>query len=541
MRNRFFLILSFLLLASVFPLAAQNGFTVSGIVMTEQGEELPGVTIQYKNNPSKGAITDVDGNFRMDNVPANTVLVFTYIGYAPQELVVNGNKTKQKIALKEIVNETDEVVIVGRGTQRKISVVGAVTNVKASDLQVPSSSVTNMLGGRVPGIIAVTRSGEPGNDFSEFWIRGISTFGAGASALVLIDGVEGDLNILDPADIESFTILKDASSTAVYGVRGANGVVLVTTKRGKSGKLNISVKSNVGLSYSARNPEYVDGYTYAQLANEASVVRGGRPVYSNAELNLIETGLDPDLYPNVNWRDVMLKDYVWNNQHHISINGGGTNARYYMSVGLQHKDAIYKQDKGIKNYDNSVGYNKYNFRANIDANLTKSTIIELGLSTEIVTNSFPGYANDTKALWQTQANLTPVTVPVLYSDGSLPAYGASADQQNPYILLNYTGYKKKNETTSSIRLRLEQDFDQWIKGLKAEATMSINNYSALTQSQTKTPALYYAQGRNKDGSLNLIEKVAKTDDKYESTNLSTRKIYLTPVLTITACSIMTIA
>ena len=186
----------------------------------------------------------------------------------------------------------------------------------------------------------------------------------------------------------------------VYGVRGANGVVLVTTKRGKSGKLNISVKSNVGLSYSARNPEYVDGYTYAQLANEASVVRGGRPVYSNAELNLIETGLDPDLYPNVNWRDVMLKDYVWNNQHHISINGGGTNARYYMSVGLQHKDAIYKQDKGIKNYDNSVGYNKYNFRANIDANLTKSTIIELGLSTEIVTNSFPGYANDTKALWQ---------------------------------------------------------------------------------------------------------------------------------------------
>ena len=525
MKNRFFLILSFLLLASVFPLAAQNGFTVSGIVMTEQGEELPGVTIQYKNNPSKGAITDVDGNFRMDNVPANTVLVFTYIGYAPQELVVNGNKTKQKIALKEIVNETDEVVIVGRGTQRKISVVGAVTNVKASDLQVPSSSVTNMLGGRVPGIIAVTRSGEPGNDFSEFWIRGISTFGAGASALVLIDGVEGDLNILDPADIESFTILKDASSTAVYGVRGANGVVLVTTKRGKSGKLNISVKSNVGLSYSARNPEYVDGYTYAQLANEASVVRGGRPVYSNAELNLIETGLDPDLYPNVNWRDVMLKDYVWNNQHHISINGGGTNARYYMSVGLQHKDAIYKQDKGIKNYDNSVGYNKYNFRANIDANLTKSTIIELGLSTEIVTNSFPGYANDTKALWQTQANLTPVTVPVLYSDGSLPAYGASADQQNPYILLNYTGYKKKNETTSSIRLRLEQDFDQWIKGLKAEATMSINNYSALTQSQTKTPALYYAQGRNKDGSLNLIEKVAKTDDKYESTNLSTRKIY----------------
>ena len=525
MRHKLLFMLSFLLLASVLPLVAQNGYTASGIVMTEQGEELPGVTIQYKNNPSKGAVTDIDGNFRIENIPAKTVLVFSYIGYAPYELKIDGDKTKQRIALKEIVNETDEVVIVGRGTQRKISVVGAVTNVKAADLQVPSSSVTNMLGGRVPGIIAVTRSGEPGNDFSEFWIRGISTFGAGASALVLIDGVEGDLNTLDPSDIESFTILKDASSTAVYGVRGANGVVLVTTKRGKSGKLNISVKSNVGISYSARTPEYVDGNAYARLANEASAVRGGRPVYSDTELQLIQTGLDPDLYPNVNWRDVMLKDYVWNHQHHVSVNGGGTNARYYMSVGIQHKDAIYKQDKGVKNYDTNVGYNKYNFRANVDANLTKSTILELGLSTEIVNNTFPGYGDNTNALWEAQANLTPVTVPVLYSDGSFPGYGSNGSDQNPYILLNYTGYKKRTETTNTIRLRLEQDFDQWVKGLKVEATMSINNYAYLLQTQLKTPAIYYAQGRKKNGTLDLVEKVAKADDKYGSVNLNTRKIY----------------
>lgn len=525
MRHKLLFMLSFLLLADIFSLAAQNGYTASGIVMTEQGEELPGVTIQYKNDPSKGGITDIDGNFRIENIPAKTVLVFSYIGYASYELKIDGDKTKQRIALKEIVNETDEVVIVGRGTQRKISVVGAVTNVKAADLQVPSSSVTNMLGGRVPGIIAVTRSGEPGNDFSEFWIRGISTFGAGASALVLIDGVEGDLNTLDPSDIESFTILKDASSTAVYGVRGANGVVLVTTKRGKSGKLNINVKSNVGISYSARTPEYVDGNAYARLANEASVIRGGRPVYSDTELQLIQTGLDPDLYPNVNWRDVMLKDYVWNHQHHVSVNGGGTNARYYMSVGIQHKDAIYKQDKGIKNYDTNVGYNKYNFRANVDANLTKSTILELGLSTEIVNNTFPGYGDNTNALWEAQANLTPVTVPVLYSDGSFPGYGSNGSDQNPYILLNYTGYKKKTETTNTIRLRLEQDFDQWVKGLKAEATMSINNYAYLLQTQLKTPAIYYAQGRKKNGTLDLVEKVAKADDKYESVNLNTRKIY----------------
>ena len=512
-------------LTCTLSLAAQSGYTVSGVVMTEEGEPLVGVAIQYKNDPTKGMITDIDGNFVLNNVPANTTLIFSYIGYKDFSMVVTGNKTRQTIALKEDSNQTEEVVVVGRGTQRKISVVGAVTNVKANDLQVPAASVTNMLGGRVPGIIAVTRSGEPGSDFSEFWVRGIGTFGAGSSALVLIDGIEGDLNTLDPADIESFTVLKDASATAVYGVRGANGVVLVTTRRGKSGKLSINVKSNVGISYSARTPNYVDAPTYATLANEASIVRGGRPVYNDAELRLFQTGLDPDLYPNVNWRDVMLKDYVWNHQHHISVNGGGSNARYYMSVGIQHKDAIYKQDKGIKNYDTNVGYNKYNFRANIDANLTKSTNLELGLESLIVNNAFPGYGDNNQALWDAQANMTPVTVPVVYSDGTLPAYGADATQQNPYILLNYTGYKKKSEMTNSVRLKLIQDFDRWVKGLKVDALMSISTFSSLLQTQLKTPALYYATGRKKDGTLDLIEKVSKADDKYSSTNLTTRKIY----------------
>lgn len=524
MKNKILLLL-FVCIANILPLLAQDGYTVSGVVMTEQGEPLAGVTIQFKNNLSNGIITDIDGNFILENIPRKTTLVFSYIGYKNFEMTVTENKTRQTISLKEEINEMEEVVIVGRGTQRKISVVGAVTNVRASDLQVPSSSVTNMLGGRVPGIIAVTRSGEPGNDFSEFWVRGISTFGAGSSALVLVDGVEGDLNTLEPADIESFTILKDASATAVYGVRGANGVVLVTTRRGKSGKLAINIKSNVGISYSPRTPDYLDAYSYASLANEASIVRKGRPIYGDAELKLFKTGLDPDLFPNVNWGDVILKDYVWNNQHHISVNGGGTNARYYMSVGIQHKDAIYKQDKGIKSYDTSVGYNKYNFRANIDANLTKSTIVELGLESVIVNNTFPGYGDNNQALWDAQTNLTPVAVPVIYSDGSLPAYGPNADQQNPYVLLNYTGYKKSNEMTNTVRFRLTQDFDQWIKGFKLEALMSINTYSSLLQSQVKTPALYYASSRKKDGRLDLIEKISKKDDAYASYNLTTRKIY----------------
>ncbi len=524
MKHRIYLIIS-LLFAYTLQMWAQNNLTISGTVMTEQGEALPGVTIQFKDKPGKGSLSDLDGNFRIENLPKGTVLVFSYIGYAPYEIKVTATKSQQIVSLKEDVNTIDEVVVVGRGTQRKISVVGAVTNIKPADLQVPAVSVTNMLGGRVPGIIAVTRSGEPGNDFSEFWVRGISTFGAGASALILIDGVEGDLNTLDPADIESFTVLKDASATAVYGVRGANGVVLVTTRRGKSGKITVDVKSNVGLSYSARLPNYVDGATYARLANEASVVRGGKPIYDQTSLEMFSNGLDPDLYPNVSWRDVVLKDYVWNQQHHISVTGGGTNARYYMSVGIQNKEAIYKQDKSANKYDTSVGYSKYNFRANIDANLTKSTIIELGLESVMVNNVYPGYGDNNQALWDAQANLTPVTVPVLYSNGALPAYGANADQRSPYVLLNYTGYKKFFDNTNTIRLRLTQDMDRWVKGFNVEALLAMTNYSYLLQTQLKTPALYYADGRNRDGGLNLIKKVEKADDVYTSENLATRKIH----------------
>ena len=256
---------------------AQGGIDVAGIVLDEQGQELIGVSVQIKGKQGVGVVTDFDGRFKMTGVPAGSTLVFSYIGYETREIKYTATKLKEKIALKEAVNEFDEVVVVGRDTQRKVSVVGAITNVDPAGIQAPAVSVSNMLGGRVPGIIAVTRSGEPGNNFSEFWIRGMSTFGASSSALVLIDGIEGNINDLDPADIESFSILKDASATAVYGTRGANGVVVVTTKRGKAGKLHVNFKTNATYSYSPRMPEYADAYQYATLANEARSVRGDDP------------------------------------------------------------------------------------------------------------------------------------------------------------------------------------------------------------------------------------------------------------------------
>lgn len=355
---------------------AQQTVVASGSVMDEKGELLIGVSISVKEVPSMGAITDIDGRFKIGGIKAGHTLVISYVGYDPQEIKMNKSDERMRVVLKESSNVMDEVVITASGkVQKKINVTGAITGVEVATLKTPATSISNMLGGRVPGIISVTRSGEPGKDFSEFWVRGISTFGAGQGALVLIDGIEGNLNTLDPEDIESFSILKDASSTAVYGVRGANGVVLVSTKKGKAGKLNLQVKANTGISYSPQMPKYVRAAEYAALANEAAVTRGRIPVYTDVDLALFRNHMDPDFHPDVDWRDVILKDYTWNQQYFLSASGGGEVARYYISAGFTTKDAIFKQDKGVNKYNTNVNYNKFNFRANVDVNVTPTQAI----------------------------------------------------------------------------------------------------------------------------------------------------------------------
>lgn len=526
--NKYIYIIAILLLMGVncqSPLSAQSNLTVGGLVMTEEGEALIGATITVKEVPGKGTVTDADGRFKLTDLQKGQTLVFTYIGYQSTEITVTKTDERMRVVLKEDVSSLDELVVVGHSTQRKASVVGAITNVDVDDLKVPATSVSNMLGARVPGIIAVTRSGEPGKDFSEFWIRGISTFGAGSGALVLIDGVEGDLNTLDPEDIESFSVLKDASATAVYGVRGANGVVLVTTKRGRAGKLSVNLKANTGYSYSPRMPEYVDGNQYAMLVNEAALSRGMDPIYNDVDLQLFKSRIDPDLHPNVNWRDVILKDYTMNHQVHLSASGGGQAARYYISLGLLNKEALFKQDKGINKYKTNVDYQQYNFRANIDMNLTQKTIMALGLETILVKQNYPGFGNDSQALWDAQANLTPVTVPIVFSTGELPAYGSNNDQISPYVLLNHTGFNKYFRNTNNLNIRLEQNLDMITEGLVFAALFNVNTNSDMWSSRTKTPALYYAVGRKRDGSLNMEKKRDSADPYYSVSNELNRKYY----------------
>lgn len=507
---------------------AQSGIDVAGIVLDEQGQELIGVSVQVKGKQGVGVVTDFDGRFKLSDIPAGSTLVYSYIGYVTREIKYTATKLKEKVALKEAVNEFDEVVVVGRDTQRKVSVVGAITNVDPAGIQAPAVSVSNMLGGRVPGIIAVTRSGEPGNNFSEFWIRGISTFGASSSALVLIDGIEGNINDLDPADIESFSILKDASATAVYGTRGANGVVVVTTKRGKAGKLHVNFKTNATYSYSPRMPEYADAYQYASLANEARSVRGDDPVYSATELELFKTGLDPDLYPNVDWRDVILKDHVINNQHHLSISGGGQSARYYMSLGILNSEALFKQDESASKHNVNVNYHKYNFRTNIDADLTKTTLLSLNLEAVIKTQNAPGTGSSNKYLWESQANLPPTVVPVRYSNGQLPAYGTNLEDKSPYVRLNYMGYTTSETYSTKINVGLSQDLGMITEGLSVRGLFNFTMNGAHIVDRHMNPEQYYANpkdGRYLDGSLKTVRTVNKEDMTAAQGSLSNRELY----------------
>lgn len=422
----------------------------------------------------------------------------------------------------------EETVIVGMGTQRKVSVVGAIASVDVGELQVPATSMNNILGGRVPGVISVQNSGEPGKNIAEFWVRGIGTFGASSGALVLIDGLEGVLSQVDPADIESFSILKDASATAVYGVRGANGVVLVTTKRGTEQKLKITGRANLTVSYLNKMPEYLDAFDYAKLANEASVVSGKNPRYTDRELEIIKNGLDPDMYPNVDWQKEILNRTSLQQTYYVSAQGGGSIARYFISLGMSNESAAYKQDETSK-YKSNVGYNTYNYRSNLDVNITKTTSVYLGNDGFISINNKPGMAN-TDWLWSSQAKLTPLTVPTRYSNGLFPAYGKD-DQISPYILLNHTGMATEEEYKNMVTLAVNQKLDFIIPGMKVKIQGALDNRSYVTEVRSKMMDLYNAAGRNAKGELIMIKKVNAHDTWYSSDDYQWRKYHFEGNLT----------
>ncbi|MFA7493001.1 MAG: TonB-dependent receptor [Proteiniphilum sp.] len=525
MKRNIFLL--FLLHLFLFVNAQQRAaFTLNGTVHDEMGSTLPGATVYLKDQVGIGTITDIDGQFSI-NVRIGDVVMVSFVGYATAEYVVLKEESPVIIELKVDSEELDEVVVVGMGSQRRISSLAAVTSVDVSELQTPVASVANLLGGKVPGVISMQVSGEPGKNISEFWIRGIGTFGASSGALVLIDGLEGDINSIDPADIQSFSVLKDASATAVYGVRGANGVVLVTTKRGETGKLAITARTNFSLSALRRVPDYLGAYDYAMLVNEALSVRGSAPAYNDVELDIIKYGLDNDLYPDVNWQEEILNNYSFKQTYYLSARGGGEVARYFLSLGLSDETAAYKQDKNSI-YSSNVGYNTYNYRLNIDLNLTKTTSVYFGTDGYMAARKEPGMAN-TDYIWNAQSQLNPLLFPSKYSNGLLPAAGAN-DLSSPYVLINHTGQSANQNYQGKVTMAITQDLKELLDGLKLKVQGAYDIYSNFGERRYIQPALYQALGRNTDGSLVMKENVQAVSATYSKSLNQYRKYHFETTL-----------
>ena len=348
-----------------------KGITINGTVRDPQQEPLIGVNVHVKGT-TIGTVTDINGNYFLEVPDQNAVLEFSYIGFQTHEVRV-GSQININVNMEEESSNLEEVVVVGYGSQKKVSVVGSITAVEPAQLQQGTTrAVSNNLAGQLAGVIAVQRSGEPGSDGSDFWIRGISSFqDAGRSPLVLVDGIERTLDDLSAAEIESFSVLKDAAASAVYGVRGANGVIIVKTKRGQLGKPQVNVHLEQGFTQPVKLPDYIGSADYLSLLDEVYMDAGNpNPIYGEELINKYRTGEDPELYPDVNWLDAISKDMASNTRGDITITGGSDILRYALVASYYGERGIFERDKS-QSWDSSTRLNKYNVRSNVDIKCNK--------------------------------------------------------------------------------------------------------------------------------------------------------------------------
>ena len=498
----------------VFNALAQEQLNISGTVTDAAGEALIGVSVTVKDAKGLGTITNIDGKYNIKMQQYQT-LVFSYIGYKPVSVLVKGDKKVIDVQMsEEKTNAIDEVVVTGLGTQKKLTVTGAITNVDVSQMkQFPSSNFTNALAGNVPGIIAMQSSGQPGKSTSRFWVRGISTFGASASAMILVDGFErNNIDDLNIEDIESFSVLKDASATAIYGSKGANGVILITTKHGKAGKININVKGEASYNTRTITPKFIDAPTYANLLNEARVTRNLAPQYQPEELALIRSGLDPDFYPNVDWSKLLLKNGAMSYRADLSMSGGGNTARYFVSLSYVEDQGMYNTDETLrKKYDTNANYKRWNYRMNVDIDVTPTTIIKLGVSGNLNKRNSPGLGD--QYLWSELFGFNALSSPVLYSNGYVPAYGNSVPQMNPWVSSTRTGYNEDWDNNIQTNVTVDQKLDFITKGLSFTGRFGYDTYNSNHIYYRLWPAMYRANSRDSQG--NII-----WDKLFEETSMS---------------------
>ena len=475
--------------------------TISGTVTDGvDGSPIIGTNILIKGEQT-GVITDLDGHFSIQ-IPANKriTLIVTYIGYKKREVPVD-DLGIINIKMESDNEMLDEVVVVGSGTQKKVSVTGAITSVKGMALKSPSSSLTNSLAGKLSGVIATTTSGEPGSA-SEFYIRGIATFGGRATPLIMLDDVEistTDLNRIPPETIESFSILKDASATAIYGARGANGVMLITTKRGEENsktRINITVENSFAMS--TRFPQFVDGATWMEMYNEAQVTRNPTATkkYTQEQIDGTRSHVNPYIYPDVNWEDVIFKDMTMNQRANINISGGGSRVTYYMSLNINHDTGLLNTPK-LYSFRNNINNMGYNFQNNISYKLSPTTKIELNMNAQINVGKGPNF--ETKDLFAMTLSANPINFPATYpaqQGDTHVRFGNSylsgnTLRTNPYAYMS-TSYKQSDENTLNTSLKINQELNFITKGLSVNALVNFKNWSRSSFYQHIEPYYYRA-------------------------------------------------
>lgn len=470
----------------------------TGTVLDELGEAIPGASVKIKGG-AKGAITDIDGSFSID-VPKGSKLEVSYIGYTPETVNVTGQPlTVQLHPQSEML---EEVVAVAYGRQTKESVVGAISTIDASSLKVPVGNLSSALAGKIAGAVVMQRNAEPGAG-ADFWIRGISSFGANNRPLILVDGVERSMDLVDPEDIQTFSILKDATATALYGVRGANGIVLITTKRGTESKPKVSAKVEYGFTGPIKLPELANAEQWLNYYNDLELDASGRVQVQPTEMAKFINKVDPDVYPNVDWMDEIFKDQTNTTRVNVSVSGGTPTVRYYVGGSFYTEGSIFKTNN-MEDYDASMRYTRYNFRSNVDINITRTTELGISLSNVYTYRNRPGETTSNIYTWTILT--TPISTPTVFSDGT---QALSRNGYNPYYMLNSTGYCQDFTNTSQSLISLTQDFSDIITpGLKANIKFAWDAANAATVDIKKAPATYYVDreldtGRDADGNLIL--------------------------------------
>jgi TonB-linked SusC/RagA family outer membrane protein len=485
------------------PVARDAGRqTVTGTITDENGLPIPGANVWIKET-AIGTATNADGQYSLSFEGGGNILSVKYLGYNEVEYPID--RPVIDVRMAPAAETIEDVVVVGYGIQKKESVIGAISTVNADDLKIPTSKLSTGLAGQLAGIVSVQRSGEPGSG-AEFWIRGISTFGAGKTPLVLVDGIERSMDYVDPDDIQSFSILKDATATAVYGVRGANGVIIITTRRGTNSRPKITVKAETGMTGPTQMPKMANSMQFAEMYNEAFAYQHGEgsTYYSQAQIDMYRNGTDPDLYPNVDWINSLYKDFSHNYRVNASVTGGGNIARYYISGGIYQEGSIFSEDSN-RSYDSSIRFKKFSFRSNVDVNLSPSTVLNINLANIYEKKNSPG--SSTGDIWSYTFNSSPNVFPIRFSDGSLSAPDDSGF--NPYNLMTQSGYTENYWNTAQALVGVTQDFsDILTEGLVANVKFSWDAHNTHTLSRTGTPPLFVliSRERNPDGSLQLSRK-----------------------------------